>query len=276
MDGGGSVAIKPWEQLSFQDDYMFKRVMSHKRLCRKMLEKILRIEIRDIRYLEDEKTIKSCYGSKGIRLDVYVEDDRNTIYNIELQLKNLKDDGMYRRMRYYQSMVDADLLMVGAKYYELKDTFIIFICPFAVLDGERHLYTFRNCCIENHEIEMPDGATKILLSTKGRLDDIPPDLKAFLDYVDGVLGNDEFVQEIDREIKELKKLEEERVAYMTYAMKIQEERDEAKEEGRAEMLQAVVINMLREHEPYEKISRMTSTPLENITHIAQLNNLAYK
>lgn len=51
MDGGGSVAIKPWEQLSFQDDYMFKRVMSHKRLCRKMLEKILRIEIRDIRYL---------------------------------------------------------------------------------------------------------------------------------------------------------------------------------------------------------------------------------
>ena len=122
-------AIKPWEELSFQDDYMFKRVMSHKRLCKKMLEKILRIEIRDICYLEDEKTIKSGYGSKGIRLDVYVEDDRNTIYK-----------------------------------------------------------------------------------------------------------NDEFVQEIDREIKELKKLEAERVAYMTYAMKIQEERDEAKEEGKIEMV----------------------------------------
>ena len=228
--------IKPWEELSFQDDYMFKRVMSHKRLCKKMLEKILRIEIRDICYLEDEKTIKSGYGSKGIRLDVYVEDDRNTIYNIELQLRKPKDDGLYRRMRYYQAMVDADLLMVGAKYYELKDTFIIFICPFAVLDGERHLYTFRNYCIENHELEMPDGATKILLSTKGRLDDIPSDLKAFLDYVDGILGNDEFVQEIDREIKELKKLEAERVAYMTYAMIIQEERDEAKEEGKIEMV----------------------------------------
>ncbi|MBQ3972112.1 MAG: hypothetical protein II687_07925, partial [Selenomonadaceae bacterium] len=31
--------IKPWEELSFQDDYMFKRVMSHKRLCKKMLER---------------------------------------------------------------------------------------------------------------------------------------------------------------------------------------------------------------------------------------------
>ena len=45
--------IKPWEELSFQDDYMFKRVMSHKRFCKRMLEKILRMEIRDIRYLEE-------------------------------------------------------------------------------------------------------------------------------------------------------------------------------------------------------------------------------
>ena len=75
--------IKPWEELSFRDDYMFKRVMRHKRFCKRMLEKILRIEIRDIRYLEDEKTIKTAYESKGIRLDVYVEDDRNTVYNVD-------------------------------------------------------------------------------------------------------------------------------------------------------------------------------------------------
>ena len=75
--------IKPWEELSFQDDYMFKRVMSHKRFCKRMLEKILRIEIRDIRYLEEEKTIKTAHESKGIRLDVYVEDDRNTVYNVD-------------------------------------------------------------------------------------------------------------------------------------------------------------------------------------------------
>ena len=228
--------IKPWEELSFRDDYMFKRIMSHKRFCKRMLEKILRIEIRDIRYLEDEKTIKTAYESKGIRLDVYVEDDRNTVYNVELQVRKPEKDGLFKRTRYYQSMIDGDLLMAGARYDTLKDTIIIFICPFEVLDGNRHMYTFRNICVEDRETVMPDGATKILLSTKGRLDDIPSDLKAFLDYVDGILGNDEFVQEIDREIKELKKLEAERVAYMTYAMKIQEERDEAKEEGKIEMV----------------------------------------
>ena len=89
--------IKPWEELSFQDDYMFKRVMSHKRYCKKMLERILRVKIRDIRYLEDEKTIKTAYESKGIRLDVYVEDDKNIVYNVELQVRKPENDAHFKR-----------------------------------------------------------------------------------------------------------------------------------------------------------------------------------
>ena len=29
--------IKPWEDLTIQDDYMFKLIMSRKRICKKML-----------------------------------------------------------------------------------------------------------------------------------------------------------------------------------------------------------------------------------------------
>ncbi|SFA82527.1 hypothetical protein SAMN05216587_10249 [Selenomonas ruminantium] len=36
-----------------------------------------------------------------------------------------------------------------------------------------------------------------------------------------------------------------------------------------------VLNMLREHEPYEKISRLASTSMENVQRIAQKNNIAY-
>ena len=36
-----------------------------------------------------------------------------------------------------------------------------------------------------------------------------------------------------------------------------------------------VLNMLREHEPYEKISRIASTSLENVKKIAHMNNIAY-
>ena len=41
-----------------------------------------------------------------------------------------------------------------------------------------------------------------------------------------------FVQEINQEIQAVKKLENERVRYMTYAMKMQEERKEGIKEGR--------------------------------------------
>ena len=44
------------------------------------------------------------------------------------------------------------------------------------------------------------------------------------------------MREFDREIREIRKQESESVAYMTYAMKIQEEREEAREEGKIEMI----------------------------------------
>lgn len=46
--------IKPWEELTIIDDYMFKLVMRHKRFCKRLIEKILNIKIRDIKYLEEE------------------------------------------------------------------------------------------------------------------------------------------------------------------------------------------------------------------------------
>ena len=57
----------------------------------------------------------------------------------------------------------------------------IFICPFEVLDGKRHMYTFQSICVEDKETVMPDGTTKILLSSKGTMDDVAPDMKAFLE-----------------------------------------------------------------------------------------------
>lgn len=75
--------IKPWEDLTIADDYMFKLVMSHKRICKHLLEMILGIKIRKLMEPKTEHAISTGYESKGIRLDVYVEDDENTIYDID-------------------------------------------------------------------------------------------------------------------------------------------------------------------------------------------------
>ena len=67
-----SYQIKPWQDLTICDDYMFKLIMRRKRICKRMLEKILQVPIRDITYPEEEKNMKMQYDSKGIRLDVFV------------------------------------------------------------------------------------------------------------------------------------------------------------------------------------------------------------
>ncbi len=226
--------IKPWEELTIRDDYIFKRVMQQKRICKKMLQRILHIKIRKIVYLDKEKAFKDTYMGKGIRLDVYAKDDKNTIYNIEMQMRNPGSDSLAKRTRYYQSMIDADLLAAGADYDELNETIIIFICPFDPFDAGRHIYTFRNFCTEDKALPLQDGATKIFLSTKGTMKDVDDKVKAFLNYVDGIISDDELVQEIDKTIDTLKQTEQERVSYMTLAMKLMDERKEGRREGREE------------------------------------------
>lgn len=223
--------IKDWQDLTIQDDYMFKLIMSRKRICKKMLEKILRISIDDLVYIEDEKSMKTSYDSKGVRLDVYVKDDKHTVYNIEMQVRKPENEGLYKRTRYYQSMIDGDLLKAGVDYNELNPTYIIFICPFEPFHEGRHMYTFRNYCTEDKDIELQDGTVKLFLNTKGTMDDVEPDVKAFLEYVDGVMSPDEFVQEIDEAIRNVKMQESERVRYMTYTLKLKEERKIGHEAG---------------------------------------------
>lgn len=227
--------IKPFEELTIADDYLFKRVMSNKKLCQKLIERILEIKVKDLKYTEDEKTFSPGYLSKGVRLDVYVEDNNDVVYNLEMQVRNLEDDELLKRVRYYQAAIDTDILLKGEIYANLKETYIIFICPFSVLDGKRHKYTLKTKCQEDNGLDMDDGSTKIILSTKGELNDVNKSMKAFLDYVDGkIIKTDSFIKELQNEIKEIKSKEEERVNYMTFNLKMLEEREEGRKEGRKE------------------------------------------
>ena len=117
---------KEWEDLTIADDYMFKLVMSHKRICKHLLEMILGIKIRKLMEPKTEHPIKNSYESKGIRLDVYVEDDQNTVYDIEMQVRKYPEAYLGHRTRYYQSVIDFEALDAGVEYNKLKKSIIIF------------------------------------------------------------------------------------------------------------------------------------------------------
>ena len=227
--------IKAWEDLTIQDDFMFKAVMKDKQLCKSVLEAILDRPISDIRYLTEELSLKAGYTSRGVRLDVYVEDEAHTIYDVEMQVRNEAEDALPQRLRYYQSQIDAEILAQGRDFADLRQTLVIFICPFDPFGRGWHLYWFENTCKFDADLRLEDGAIKVVLNTHGTGEGISLQLQAFMDYVNsGIISANPLVQALDERVHAVKRDEYERVSYMTYELHLRDARKAGREEGRIE------------------------------------------
>ena len=76
--------------------------------------------------------------------------------------------------------------------------------------------------------------------------EIQRERRARMQYVDGIVTDNGFVQEIEEEIQKVKRKEGERVNYMTFEMKMMEERKEGHREGLREGLRRGHHEGLRE------------------------------
>lgn len=116
--------FKEYEELCFTDDYMFCMILTTRLdLCKELLELILDIKIRKVEIAEQQKNVDITYDGKGVRFDVYVDDAENTVYDIEMQTTRQKD--LPKRTRYYQGMIDLNLIQKGMRYSELKKSYVI-------------------------------------------------------------------------------------------------------------------------------------------------------
>ena len=255
--------------LTIQSDFIFKKVMSRKRICKYLLEELLQIEIADIKYLEAEKTIDPNYNSHGIRLDIIVADDKNTHYNLEMQVKNNKNPHtdtyvLPKRSRYYQALLDFDLLQAGQPYDLLPPTFIIFICVFNFFKQGNYVYTFKKRCLENLKLELPDEAT----TTKGTHGDISKDIKSFYDYVNNHIVTTEFTKQIDDEISYLKLDTKVRREFMLMEARLLDERREGEAvgiaKGEAKEKLATAKRLFRMGLSVQDVAKATSLPIEQV------------
>ena len=260
--------LKKWQDATIQDNFVFSKTMEmNPEICRRLIELILNIRVKKINYPEREKVIESRTDSKGIRLDVYVEDNKNRSFDLEMQIAD--SDNIAKRMRYYQGLIDVDKLKRGQHYSALGESYIIFICPFDRFKQGRHIYTFRERCDQDHNLQLNDGAVKIFLSTKGTLNDVSQEIKNFLDYVDSGIVSGRFVKELDAAVRVVKSNEKARLEFMTYQMAILESSLEGEERGRKEGIESVARNMIIKGRPLEEIREFTELSLEKIKELAQ-------
>ncbi len=272
--------IKSFDELTFQDNFIFQKVMLKKHICKAVLERLLDISIKDIVYIHEEKNLDVRWDTKSVRLDVFVNDDKGTVFNIEMQTSKDMEE-LVKRTRFYQSILDMYHIQKGQKYTTLNDSYVIFICTFPVFTGNRHKYTFRNLCIEDYDIALNDGATKLFLSTKGTQNDVSKPLQAFLDYIDGHEATDELLRDIDDAVHEVKHCEAWKEEYSMLSMDhykywkegvaegLAEGLAQGEAKGKAEGKAEVVIQMLRKQLSLEMIAEVTNFTVEEVKSIAK-------
>ena len=199
---------KTIQELNLKDDFLFGKVMSDSEICRKVLEKILNVPIKKVEFPVTQKNINTALDGGGIRLDAYINDERDTIYSIEMQCGG--EGELPRKSRYFQCNIDSSLISPRESCTKLKKSYIIFICTFDPFSDGRHIYTFENRCLEDLSLTLGDETTEVFLSTKGERDDVDAEMKEFLAYIENSTdtyaqqASSPLVKEIHKKVSEVK------------------------------------------------------------------------
>ena len=220
---GTLTAEEKWERADLTDSFIFYKVMTENPdACRRLLERLLHVSIEKIEIL-GEKSLGIDSESKGIRLDVYVKDEER-VFDVEMQVKNTGE--LPERSRYYQGVMDVDMLKSGEPYRALKETHIIFICMKDIFGQGLAHYTFENTCIEKPCIKLNDRSHKHFFAAEN-YDKIKGDreLKAFLKMLVTGKTEDTYTQELEAYTAETKQSVQVRRQYMDWERELNYEKE---------------------------------------------------
>ena len=283
-----------FEDLTIQSNFMFKHVMGNKGLCQRFISNVMKCDVVDLEYIETEKELEPYFDSKCVRLDVIVVDRNNNRYNLEMQVRNVigketKLPLLPKRARYYQSVMDMDMLQKGQTYDKLSPLVLVFVCAFDLFKEGRYVYTFKSRCLENLDLELANDVTTMFLNANGVAGDVTPQMVNFLEYVKTKVPNDAYTRELEAEVARLKLDKEVRRKYMVLQAELRDTEivafeageaqghaaglAEGEAKGEAKKSRETAIKMLKKHKPLSEIKEFTDMSEEEIVRLAKENGL---
>ena len=264
---------KTLQDLTIKDNFLFGAVMSVEENCKGFLEMVLGFSIAQV-VVSKEKSIVYHPEYKGVRLDIYAEDENHTHYNVEMQMK--KKTALGKRSRYYHSQMVMEALTSGEDYETMPDTFVIFVCDFDPFGEHLYCYTFGNECRENKNVKLDDGSYTIFLSTRGENEEeVPAELVRFLKFVTADLEEseedfqDELVKQFQETIHNIKADREMGERYMIFEEMLREEKLEGRQEGRIEATREGIFELL------ENLGEMPDRLRDKMENLEELGDLKF-
>ncbi len=206
-----------YEKLTIRNKFMFGKVTQNPVIAQKMADLLTPVEIGAVTEAEREKFLQHRSSSKYVKLDMYLEDENGRVVDTEMQNKSnnkMVQEELPLRIRYYQGMIDQEILSSGTDYIFLKETYIIFICTYDPFGKGKYVYHFHMACDEDESIQLHDKMNWIFYNTTADLSEVPEGIKKFLNYVENEHAEDEFTRLLDKEVKNARLNEEWRSEYL--------------------------------------------------------------
>ncbi len=206
-----------YEKLTIRNKFMFGKVTQNPVIAQKMADLLTPVEIGAVTEAEREKFLQHRSSSKYVKLDMYLEDENGRVVDTEMQNKSnnkMVQEELPLRIRYYQGMIDQEILSSGTDYIFLKETYIIFICTYDPFGKGKYVYHFHMTCDEDDSIQLHDKMNWIFYNTTADLSEVPEGIKKFLNYVENEHAEDEFTRLLDKEVKNARLNEEWRSEYL--------------------------------------------------------------
>ncbi|MCD7765060.1 MAG: Rpn family recombination-promoting nuclease/putative transposase [Lachnospiraceae bacterium] len=223
-------------------------------------------------------TVKGQYRllnltAKDSILDVFAQDSRGRLMNLEIQRRDTVDHP--RRTRFYSSMMDKSILDKGMNYNELPDVYVIYISETDLWHAGKAIYKVEKTLgAGKTAIPYDDGSNIIYVNAE--VDDGSA-IAQMMKYFKSADPDDMSHGDLSKRVRYLKR---EKGGYERMSAEAEELYNLGVEDGiekgiaqseknQAKEKEATVIRMLKDKMPVEKIAIYQNMPVEEIHKIEE-------
>lgn len=231
------------------DDFMSK-VFEDTACAEFLLKVILNRDDLTVQEVHGQHDIKNLQG-RSVRLDILAVDEKNRVYNIEVQRSD-RGAGA-KRARYNSSLLDANLTQPGDGYDALNETYIIFITERDVLKRNLPIYHINRIIEETGEAF---GDEAHIIYVNSQIKDETALGKLMHDFSCTDPENMQYSVLAER----VKYFKEDTKGVTTMCRALERMRDETIHEKAVD----VALSMLADGLPYEQIAKYTKLSVEEI------------
>ena len=257
------------EPIRITNRYAFAEVMKKDlQLSARVISVTIGRKVSKIRLAESEKELKSSDDLRGVRFDVWFEDNENRMYDLELQVYDEKN--LTKRMAFYQGKMIVEETKSGAGFEDIKEVFVIFICtgkdPF---ERRRTVYQFETKEVNDDSIIVEDERHAYVLNfTEEREKSDNEELEEIAEYfIHHTVKENGISEELDELVKSFNEDREWRNNIMTFGEELVMAEKRGHKQGREEGIGHIAMNMLKMGLDIDMIAEVTGLSVEEIQRL---------